>query len=165
MLTATKLKTTAEAALQKWERNFQKILKIAAERDEQLQKERDKYDRACAPVVDKANAQIGALIAESQRLEAEIDQSMMQGISADRQTVVIPRIETKFAIAEIKDNGRREIDPQLFFREVPVADRTSIFWSCLQVLVGPAEKFLPEEAMKRLARHQPKHSVVVRAKQ
>ena len=165
MLTAAKITTAAEAALKKWDRNFQKILKLAKQRDEKIAKEREKYDRACAPIVEESNQEIGRLTAENLALESEIEQSLLQGISPDKMTVSVPRIETSLAIAEIKDNGRREIDPQAFFKEIPVAERTSFFWSCVSILVTPAEKFLPQEAMKLLARHQPKQSVVVRAKQ
>ena len=165
MLTATKIKKSAEPALEEWQRLKLRVKKI----DEQLAADvavhKQKFDKATEPLVAKRNEKAAPLEQRMATLEAEIADSLKQGISTDGETVAVQRVEVDGAVAEVKDAGKRRIDPEEFFEAVPAGERTAAFWACVEILIGKSDKFLSEAVMKRLAQIAHKYSVSIRLKQ
>jgi len=165
MLTATKIKKSAKPALEEWQQLALKVKKSDAQLDADVAIHKQNFDKATEPLIANANAKTRAWRERMATLEAEISTELKAGISTDGETVALQRVETDLAVAELKDAGKRCIDPEAFFKAVPTADRTAQFWSCVDVLIGKSEKFLPEAVMKRLAKRNHKHSVSIRLKQ
>jgi len=165
MLTATKIKKSAEPALEEWQRLALKVKKEETAYAAGVAVQKQKYDRAVEPLTAMYNEKTRAWRERMATLEAEITADLKAGISTDGETVAVQRVETDSAVAEVKDAGTRQISPEEFFKAVPAGDRTPQFWSCVEVLIGKSEKFLPEALMKRLAKINHKHSVSIRLKQ
>jgi hypothetical protein len=142
MLSTKTIRSTTEAALAEWQ---QLALKVKVE------------EEACAAKTAKSRARMA-------ELELQIQNTMKRGISDDGQTIRVQSVESTAAIAEVKDEGRREIKPQEFFETVAPRERTEQFWNCLKVVIGKTEKFLPKALMDTLARREPKLAVKVRLK-
>jgi hypothetical protein len=165
MQSATKIKKSAEPALEEWERLAAKVQKANDELAAAVAKQQQKFDKACDPLLAARNEKTGPWLTRMATLAAEIEASLKAGISADGETIAVPRLETAGAVAEVKDGGKRQINPEEFFKAVPVGDRTEQFWSCFEVLIGKSEKYLPEALMKRLAKINHKFRVDIRRKQ
>jgi len=142
MNTATRIIKSVEPALAEWERLKQRALKLENE----------------------AALKLDPLYERMATLEATIGARLKVGISADGETVAVSQVDCGGAVAEVKDNGCREISAEDFLRAVPTAKRNATFYSCLKVLISPTDKFLPAAVVKKLAKFKHKHSVNVRLK-
>ncbi len=164
MTAVAKIQKTVEAALAEWERLKLRARKYELQRDNDLAVQRTKFDKACEPINLEAKHNLDPLYTKMRTLETSIVNELKAGISPDGRTVAVAQVDVGQAVARMKDNGRREIDPAEFFKQVRQADRDQSFWACMQILIGKAEKFLPEAVMERVARHEPKYSVVIELK-
>ncbi len=142
MLSATKIRNLITPALSEWQ---QLAKKVKAEED------------ACAAKTKKDRDRMAAL-------ELQIQLTMSKGFAPNQSSVVVQTVETESAIAEVKDEGCRQIDPEEFFKAIPAKDRKHPFWGCLKVGIGKAEKYLPKALMEKLAIREPKLTVKVRLK-
>jgi hypothetical protein len=164
MSTAAKLKKTVGGLLATYEKLALREHKIEAQRLAAVLKQQQKFDKACAPINSAALETLDPLRAEMRTLAAEIERELKSGIAKDGKTASVLSVETDKAIAELKDNGHRKIEPSAFFEEIPPGRRTLEFWQCVDVRIGKAEKYLPEDAMTRLAGHEPSWKVLTRLK-
>jgi hypothetical protein len=164
MSTATKLKMTISTLLAEYEKLALREHKIELQRLADVLKHQQRFDKACAPINAAALEKLDPLRADMRILAAQIERELKSGISKDGLTASVFSVETAKAIAELKDNGHRKIDPCAFFEEVPPGRRTLEFWNCVDVRIGKTEKFLSEEAMTRLAEHEPNWKVTTRLK-
>lgn len=164
MSTATKLKKNVEGLLAEWQELALKWNKREAKRLADIAPHKEKFDRRVAEINEVARATQAPLEAQMKLLAAQIDKEMQAGIAVDRKSAAVLAVESTAAIVELKDNGHRLIDPKAFFDETAEADRTSLFWSCLNVGIAKAEKFLPKAVMDRLAQHDPNWKVITRLK-
>ena len=165
MLTATRIKKSVEPALDEWQRLALKVKKEDTALAAAVAIEKQKYDKAVEPLTGARNAKTRPWLTRMATLAAEIEGSLLAGVTNDGETIAVPRVETDLAVAEVKDGGKRRIDPEEFFQAVPAADRTERFWGCVDVLIGKSEEFLPENLMQKLAKISHKHSVTIRLKQ
>jgi hypothetical protein len=164
MTSATKLKTKVESLLAEYEKLALREHKIELQRLSDVFEQQRKFDKACAPINSAALEKLDPLRADMRVLAAQIERELNAGISKDGKTASVLLVETSKAIAELKDNGHRKIEPSAFFEEVPPGRRTLEFWGCVDVRIGKTEKFLSEEAMKRLAEHEPNWKATTRLK-
>lgn len=165
MSTATKITKTVEAALAEWERLKVRSQRIEADRQAELLAEQKKLQKACEPINEAAQEKLAPLQKKMKALEATIEAELKAGISPDGNTVAVAQVDVGGAVAEVKDSGKRYIEPQEFLKAVAPADRTSEFYGCLEVYVTKAAKFLPELVMNKLTKLNHKHAVVIRLKQ
>ncbi len=142
MLSANKIRTTVAPALEEWQRLAKRVKAEEEACDAKTKKDRDRMAT----------------------LELEIQQTMKRGIAPDGKKIAVQTIESEAAIAEVKDEGCREIKPEEFLDAVPARDRTEQFWDCLKVAIGKTEKYLPKALMEKLATREPKLNVKIRLK-
>jgi hypothetical protein len=147
-------------ALKRWASLREKKARIEAERDRKIAPKRARFEQACAPIFEKANADLKPVEEQLNAIEQEITRAFMAGVD-ERGDVKINRVATATAIAEVVTREEREIDPRRFFESVPAAQRNEAFWSCLKTLVGRAEKFLGAQRLKEFAHAKRTHRVSI----
>jgi hypothetical protein len=151
------------AKLKEWAKLRAKKERIEADRDQAIEPLRARFERRCAPILEKARLKLDPIEPDLISLQEEITALMLRGIAEDGE-LKLTRVATATAVAEVVTHAQREINPKSFFESIPPSQRGQAFWSCLKVLIGNAEKFLGDR-LKDLAHAKETHRVTITAKE
>lgn len=128
-----------------------RIRSIEAERDEQIAPYKAKYERAIKGVMDDAIKQTQPLNTRLSEIQGLIETSLRSGIGEDGSISIAQVVSDSGAEVLVTTQQQREIEPSAFFEAVAPNERGPKFYECLKVLIGKAEKFLPEARLQAIA--------------
>ncbi len=115
--------------------------RIEAAREKQIAEHRTAFEQACAPAHSEANRKLTPIQEQLNEIENQITTAMKASIDAAGK-IGIPYVTVDNATAEVVSAAQREIKPEIFFEETPPEKRTAVFWECVKIQIGKAEKFL-----------------------
>jgi hypothetical protein len=149
--------------LEDWARKKKRVDNINAEADRKLAPHLAAYEKKASPIEAERDEKVAPLAADLDALEQEIRAALLSQVSPDG-TAPAP-VETDTAVAQVTIDRKREIDAAAFMRAVPPSQRRDPgYLGCLSVLVGRAEKFLPQMTLARLVRPKLTPSVALTLK-
>ena len=164
MSTATKIKRTAEAALDKWTRERTRALKIEVDRDLELLPLFNDFKKHTDEIKKSAQAKLDPIYKKMRELEAEIGKELLAGVDETKGTIAVGQIENAKAIAEVSVDTKRFVPAQDLLAAVPEADRGEDFWQCLGTYVTKLDKYLTEAVMTKLTKVSRSYSTRVHLK-
>jgi hypothetical protein len=149
--------------LARWAPLEYKRQELIAVRDAAVKREREKFDKACAPFNTKANDKLTPLDEEIKPIRDEVERLLLAAVDKDN-VALLPLVESRDARAVVDTRAQRTIDPRAFYEFVTEADRKAPrFWECFDVLIGKTAKFLGEK-IEQLAKPDRKHRVTIELK-
>jgi hypothetical protein len=161
---AKPMKKTITPLLDEWADLKAKAEKIARSRDPEIQTLQEAFDRKCASIRSTANAKLAPLHEKLAVLTEQISKLMLAGV-ADDGTIALPQVAGERAFATVNaSQGPRKIDPVKFFDYTPVAQRDAVFWGCVTIGVGPAEKLVGKVRLDKMATRATTHEVEIKMK-
>jgi len=151
------------AALEQWAKAKAKAVRIEGKRDSDLASIKQRYEKQCAPIESAAKESLAPLEKSMREAAAVIEKELRIGINDDG-TIALPQVTSEKALAKITaKDGDRVIDPEKFFAEVPPAKRDSMFYGCVKILVGKAEKAYGD-IVNRISKPKTVHAVEIKLK-
>lgn len=159
MMRGMKKKQIAELGQEWADLERQRLDKEAAKKLE-LQPLTAKYDRACAPVNERFKNELSPILTRQNELLDTIRKNLLAGVGPDG-SVKIPLVEGDHFKLEVLGTTTRTLDPEKFINATPAAKRDGIFWGCVNVLIGKAEKFMGKNEVDALAEKETTHRVAV----
>jgi len=133
-------KTLINEALDRWAKAKAKAVRIEAKRDSDLAPIKERYEKQCAPIEAEAKGALAPLEKAMSEARSIVEKELRLGINDDG-SIALPQVVSEKAIAKVTSkDGDRVIDPEKFLAEIPPAKRNSIFFGCVKILVGKAEK-------------------------
>jgi hypothetical protein len=157
-------KKTIEPLLDEWAKLRAQADKIEQSRDLEIKVLQEHFDRKCASIRNIANGKLAPLQEKLKSLTEKIAKPLLDGVAEDG-TIALPQVIGERAFASVNTkSGPREIDAVRFFDHTPVAKRDSIFWSCVKILVAPAEKLLGKVELDKLSDRSTSHEVEIKMK-
>lgn len=134
-----------------------------AVKSQELKPLTDRYDRACAPVIEKFATELSPITTRQKELLETIQKNLLAGVSPDG-SIKIPLVEGDHFTAEVLKSTTRSVSPFRFIEATPKAKRTSAFWECIGVLIGKADKFMGKDEVDAIADKDTKHRVELKFK-
>lgn len=128
----------------------QERLEICTVRDAAVKREREKFDKACAPLNQLANEQLEPVNQKLSPILREIEGLLTAAVD-EKGRALFKTADSRDARAEVKQTVQRQVDPKELLELVSEAERTPAFWECLDVLIGKTSQFLGATKLDELA--------------
>lgn len=121
------------------------------------------FEQAVAPIKAKYEKQLSPVQERIYALEKEVEAGMLASEQEDG-TLKLMRVESANLVATASAHSVRQVDPQVFFENVPESQRDGNFWHCITIAIQKAEKLVGKVKLDAIAVLKRTHRVTIEKK-
>lgn len=148
--------------LDAWAKNEEKLSKLTAKRNRELDPFIEEHSERVKPILDKYSDSFLSLNAASADFRKEIEAMLKANTDADGNPKILT-VTAENATAQIsRCDGSRVVDVQQFF--ALVKNKSSSFWNSLTVIIKHAEKLVGKEKLDEISKKKTTYSVAIALK-